>query len=59
LRERRAVIVPGQFQFDFLGVEDFEEEHPGELREALGIAIDADVFAHDVLDGFDGGGERH
>jgi hypothetical protein len=27
------------------------------LRDALGIAINAAVLAHDVLDGFDGGGE--
>ena len=40
-------------------VEDFQEEHPDELREPLGVAIDAGVLAHDVLDGFDGGGDGH
>ena len=28
-------------------------------RDALGIAIDADVLAHDVLDGFDGVANGH
>jgi hypothetical protein len=27
------------------------------LRDALGVAINPAVLAHDVLDGFDGGGE--
>ena len=28
-------------------------------RDALGVAVDADVLAHDVLDGFDGGADGH
>ena len=40
-------------------VEHFEKEHPGELAEALGIAVDAVVLAHDVLDGLDGAAEIH
>ena len=28
-------------------------------RDALGVAIDAAVLAHDVLDGFDGGANGH
>ena len=28
-------------------------------RDALGVAIDADVLAHDVLDGFDGVADGH
>jgi len=35
-------------------VDDFEKEHPAQLREALGITINANVLAHDVLNGFDG-----
>jgi hypothetical protein len=58
LGEGRAVIVAGHLQLSFLSVEDFEEQHPCKLGEALSVAIDANVFAHDVLDGFDGGGER-
>jgi hypothetical protein len=40
-------------------VEDFQEEQPAELADALGVAVHADVLAHDVLDGLDGGAERH
>jgi hypothetical protein len=35
-------------------VDDFQEEHPAELGDALGVAINAGVLAHDVLDGFYG-----
>jgi hypothetical protein len=42
-----------------LVVDDFEEKHPAELGDALGIAIDAGVLAHDVLDGFDGVANGH
>ena len=55
LRDGRAVAVLHQLQFLVLVVDDLEEEHPAELRDALGVAIDADVLAHDVLNGFDGG----
>jgi hypothetical protein len=48
-----------QFEFLVLVVDDLEEEHPAELADALGVAIDADVLAHDVLDGFDGGADGH
>jgi hypothetical protein len=47
-----SVVFPGLFAL----VENFEEQHPGELADALGVAIDTVVFAHDVLDGLDGGG---
>ena len=40
-------------------VVDFQEQHPAKLGDALGVAINADIFTHDVLDGFDGGGEGH
>ena len=55
----RAVAVLHQFQFLILVVDDLEEEHPAELGDALGVAIDADVLAHDVLDGFDGVANGH
>ena len=59
LRDRRAVVVLRQFEFLILVVDDLEEEHPAELADALGIAIDAGVLAHDVLNGFDGGANGH
>ena len=59
LRDRRAIAGLGQLQFLVLIVDDLEEEHPAQLADALRIAIDADVLAHDVLDGFDGGADGH
>ena len=55
LRDRRAIAVPGQFEFLILIVDDLEEEHPAQLADALGVAIDADVLTHNVLNGFDCG----
>ena len=51
------VVVAGEFEFFFQRVKHLEEQQPGELADALGVAIDAAVLAHDVLDGFDDGGE--
>src|SRR5439155_8329886 len=48
------VALLHRFQFLILVVNDLEEEHPAELGDALGIAIDTTVLAHDVLDGFYG-----
>ncbi len=62
LGDRRAVVAIVRFEqlvLGFLVVVDLEEEHPDELADALRVAIDADILAHDVLDGFDGGGEGH
>jgi hypothetical protein len=53
LGQRRFVVVAQHFQFGFLVVEDFQEQQPGELGDALGVAVHAGVLAHDVLDGFD------
>ena len=39
-----------QSQFLVLIVDDLQEEHPAQLANALGIAVDAGVLAHDVLD---------
>ena len=58
-RDGRAVALLHQLQLLVLVVDDFEEEHPAELRDALGIAIDAGVLAHDVLNGFDGVANGH
>jgi hypothetical protein len=53
----RAVVVPGRRSSAPSSrlVEDLEEEHPAELADALGVAVDAGVLAHDVLDGLDEG----
>ena len=51
------VIVARQLHLFFQGVKHLEEQKPSELRDALRVAIDAAVLAHDVLDGFDDGGE--
>jgi hypothetical protein len=40
-------------------VNNLEEEHPAKLGDALGIAIDAAVLAHDVLDRFNCVAYRH
>ena len=53
LGEGRAVGVVEEFELGLAVVEDFQEKHPAELGETLGVAIDTGVFAHDVLDGFD------
>ena len=51
------VVVAGEFEFFFQRVKHLEEQQPGELADALCVAIHARVLAHDVLDGFDDGGE--
>ncbi len=53
--QRRAVAGLCQLPLLFLVVEDFQEQQPADLTDALGIAIDAYIFAHDVLDGLDKG----
>jgi hypothetical protein len=59
LWERRAIIGIGFFQGLILIVDNLEEEQPGELADALRIAIDAHILAHDVLNGFDGCADDH
>ena len=49
----RAVVVLERLALPLAVVEDFQEEHPGHLLDALGVAVGAGVLAHDVLDGFD------
>jgi len=46
-------------QLLILVVDDLEEEHPAELGDPLGIAINAHVLPHNVLNGFDGRSHRH
>ncbi|MNE33638.1 hypothetical protein D3C80_1273210 [compost metagenome] len=58
-RNRRAVGVIEQLPLLLAVVEDFQEQHPHKLANTLRITVDADVFAHDVLDGFDGGANGH
>ena len=50
-------VVGGNFHLLFKRIKYFEEQEPSELRDALRVAIHATVLAHDVLDGFDDGGE--
>ena len=59
LGDRRRVVILHQLQFLVLIVDDLEEEHPAKLADALGIAIDAGVLTHDVLDGLDDGADGH
>ena len=58
-RDGRTVAVLHHLQFSVLVIDDLEEEHPTELGDALGVAIDADILAHNVLNGFDGGSHIH
>jgi hypothetical protein len=57
--DRRPVVVLEHLLLGFVVVEDFEEDHPDELTDALGVAVDAGVLAHDVLDGLDRGADGH
>lgn len=56
---RRLVGGVVVFPLLFALVEYFEEEHPGELAQTLGVAVHAVILTHDVLDGFDGTAEIH
>src|SRR5690606_11472668 len=49
----------GELPLLFLVVEDLQENQPDHLADALSVTIDANILAHDVLYGFDQGGERH
>ena len=48
-----------EFKFLILIVDDLEEEHPTQLADALGVAVDANILAHNVLDGLDEGADGH
>ena len=55
----RAVVLVHQLELLVLIVDDLEEKHPAELGDALGVAIDAGILAHDVLNGFNGVANGH
>jgi hypothetical protein len=54
--QRRFVAGHGELPLLLLVVEDLQENQPDHLADALSVAIDADILAHDVLNGFDQGG---
>jgi hypothetical protein len=56
-RNDELIPVAEEFEFLILFVEDFGEEEPTELLQALGIARDAAVLPHDFADVFDDGGD--
>ena len=58
-RYGRTVAVLEKLELLVLVVDDLEEEHPAQLADALRIAIDAHILAHDVLNGFDEGTDGH
>jgi hypothetical protein len=49
-------VVFEQVQFSFPVIENFLKKHPYQLTDTLGVAIHADIFAHDVLYGFNDAG---
>ncbi len=55
----RFVAGNGELPLLLLVVEDFQEQQPDDLADTLGVAIYADVLAHDVLDSFDQGADGH
>ena len=59
LRDRRPIDLVEQLLFLILVVDDLEKKHPAKLRNALRVAVDARVLAHDVLNGFDDVPDRH
>ena len=50
-----VIVLP----FLFALIKNLEELHPGKLADTLGIAVDAVILAHDVLDGFYGTADIH
>jgi hypothetical protein len=57
--DRRLVAVLQQLLLRLVVVEDLEEDHPDELADALRVAVDTGVLAHDVLDGLDRRADGH
>ena len=53
VRQRGFIVIFQKFQLGFAVIKDFQKKHPDQLADALGVAIDTDILAHDVLDGFD------
>ena len=59
LGDRGLVAVDLQLGLDFEVAVDLEEQQPAELADALRIAVDTCVLAHDVLKRLDRCGEGH
>ena len=53
LRDDGAVVVLQGFPVALFGIIDLEKKHPGDLLDALRVAVDARVVAHDVAQSFD------
>ena len=53
IREDGDVIVFVDLPILLLGIVDLEKQHPGDLLDALGVAVDARVVAHDVPQALD------
>ena len=49
LRDRGDVVLVLDRRFEFEVAVDLEEQQPAELADALGVAVDTCVLAHDVL----------
>ena len=56
LRDDGAVALVKELPILLFGIVDFEEEDPGELLDALGVAGDAGILAHDVAEALDESG---
>ena len=46
------ILVFVHFPVLFLGIINLEEERPDDLLDTLGVAVDAGVATHDVLEFF-------
>ena len=53
--EWRLVAGDGQLPFLFFVVKNLQEQEPAHLADPLSVTIDADILAHDVLNGLDKG----
>ena len=42
------IVLLVEFPFLFLAVIDFQKQHPCDLLDALGVAVDSGVIAHDI-----------
>ena len=57
-RGQRRDVGGVEFQLALAVIENLEEDQPHQLRDALRVAIHARILPHDVLNRFDGGGNR-
>ena len=56
IRERGFIFVFQQLKLILPVIEYLQKEHPDKLTDALGIAVNADILAHDILNGFNDAG---